>query len=230
MTTEMPYPLGRLKRHDPRSRAFAYDPGDEGIMLNSMPNVAHRYAARRVLDQGSVGACTGFSAATALNCRPHHKLRGKTYKDADGLFFYHLATVEDPWPGVYEPDDTGSSGVGAAEGLRKAGIISSYHWTFTLGTFLAALVEKPISVGTNWYADMFETGPRGVVTSACRDEDLVGGHQYTLNGYDRRTEMFRGKMAWGPGWGVGGTFWMPATLVYDLVFNQGGDAVVYTLP
>jgi|SRR3954469_20764163 hypothetical protein len=227
-TGDTPYPLGRVKRHDPRSRDYPFVPkrlAHEAMTLEKMPNVSHRYYGRYPLDQGSLGACTGFSAATMLNTKPYHKLHERLRTDVDGKLFYHWATEIDPWPGTWEPDDTGSSGTAAAVGLKNAGIITAFHWGFTWELFLAQLVENSVSVGTNWYHDMFETDAHGVIQSM--GGGLAGGHQYTLTGYSKADRLFRGKMAWGPGYGKNGTFFMKPEMIRTLLFTQEGDSVTY---
>lgn len=112
-----PFKLGRLVRHDPRSRAY---PAAAAPVLRSV--TWRRYGA--TLDQGDTSSCTGHAMAHAVNTRPTHKTGTRLLTHQDALRLYSAATHLDPWPDTYPPDDTGSSGLAVAKAARDAGHIS----------------------------------------------------------------------------------------------------------
>lgn len=60
----MPYALGRIVHHDPRSKMFLYEPVDKPVR-----NVVwQRFSP--IIDQGDLGCCTGAAMAGWLGCSP----------------------------------------------------------------------------------------------------------------------------------------------------------------
>lgn len=215
--------LGRKIEHDPASRMFPI--ARKAIPLRS---VTHR-GYGPILDQGSVGACTGFAAAAAVNYQVNHPMRRRSrgniryLQNGDGLFLYARATVHDEWQGVYPPDDTGSSGIAVAKALREAGYITRYEWSFSIEDFMAGLLRGPLLVGTWWYDSMFyPEGPRGLVYPSGRK---VGGHEYVAYQLDLRSEEVGFQNSWDYSWGIRGRFRMKLDEFETLLLDQG-DAVL----
>jgi Papain family cysteine protease len=206
--------LGRVAQFDERSRAFAAAaPGEVRTVL-----WAH---AGGVLDQGDLGACTGFATAHAVNTRPVHKPRGRYLTGDDGEDLYSRATYLDPFPGVWPDDDTGSSGLAVCKAAKEAGHITRYEWAFGFDHLLSALQSGPVMVGTNWYGTMFHTDDRGVIDIGGR---VVGGHEYLILGCAMRDEYATALNSWGPRWGVRGRFRIPFPIMRRLL-DEDGDAV-----
>lgn len=195
----------RLKRHivhDSRSRNFAV-PTPKRLSLKTKRHRRWGF----ILNQGRVGACTGFAAAHALNTEPYRKkYRGtKTKRNADGLEYYSLATTLDVWRGQYPPTDTGSSGLAVAKALQQLNLIRSYQWAFGFDHGLAGIMQAPFLQGTYWYSDMMRPDKNGLVKPTGQ---MVGGHEYLWLGIDTKKELSWFVNSWGYRWGKRGYFCM----------------------
>lgn len=216
MTT--PFPLGRNVEHDPRSRAFAFAPATE-VPLRT--KVWRRYG--NVLDQGNVGACTGFAMAHTLNSAPNYVKGEGTLKNPDGLRLYSRATSLDEFPGEYPPEDTGSSGLGVCKAAMEFGYITRYDWAFGFAAFLQALMHSPVAVGTYWYDQMFYPDVNGFVRPLGQ---RVGGHEYVAAGiYSLTDRVLVFQNSWSKLWGVNGRFFMTFD-DFATLLSQEGDAVI----
>lgn len=187
--------LGRNVVHDPRSRGFA---------LN-LPMVVDpstwRTKSIRIYDptpnpNQPRGNCTGCSKCHQLNAVGNRKAgRVLGMKDADRI--YSLATSIDPWPGAWPPEDTGSSGLAAAKAAQRLGLGGEYRWLFGGADEVvqAVMAGMAVSVGTSWFAGMFDKDSRGAIQPT---GPRVGGHQWTIHGYDLKTDDLIGLCWWGP--------------------------------
>lgn len=202
------------------------------------------------VDQFYTSGCVGFSGTNMLNTTAAVRSRtvfnrkvpygraGISYLGHDdGIRNYHEATVRDPFPGQYPPDDDGSSAIGLMKWWKDAGVISGYDWTFTFDAFLTALQHQPVLVGTNWFDDMMSTEADGVVRSSATGGE--GGHEYLatetiqpgtrIYGRTWRVLTLGYEQSWGanpPGFGVQGRFFMEAPLAEELIIHQQGDVAV----
>ena len=83
------------------------------------------------VDQFFLSGCVGFSGTNMLNTTAGIRSRrtfnavvpigkaGSSYLgNDDGIRSYHEATLRDPYPGQYPPDDEGSSAIGLMKWLR----------------------------------------------------------------------------------------------------------------
>lgn len=210
--------LGRHVEHDERSKNFA------------LPVTVDRSAWHdkriRIYDPTPnpnqvIGNCTGCSKANSLNA-VGSRLTGRvlTMKDADAL--YSHATSVDPWPGTWEPDDTGSSGLAAAKAAQRYGVGGAYRWLFGGADEVVAAIMtgRVVSVGTYWYNDMF-SNPWPEQKPISVGGGIAGGHQYTIRGYDVSTDMLIGR-CW---WGSYRDFWIRRESLQFLL-DQQGDAHV----
>lgn len=219
--------LGRHVEHDSRSRDFAYmatRPVQERTVVWA--------TAAPCLDQGQLGACTGFSTAQLINTVPFTKarqrIRGRYLTAQDARKIYSLATQLDKISGQWPPEDTGSSGLGAAKAGRQLGYFAGYRHAFGFDHFRAAIAAQPVIVGTLWTKTMFTPDKDGLVTVGPLSEDnIAGGHEYLARGisYDRRQVLFRN--SWGPDWGTTGpdstpgSFWITFDDFANLLDHQG---------
>ena len=210
------YGLGRhlAPAHDPRSRAFP-------AATAALRTVVHQHEGP-VLDQGSVGSCTGNATAQALNTAPLLPPGRRLLAEADAIGIYSWATHHDPFPGVYPPTDTGSDGLNVAKAAKHLGLISTYRHAFGLQHALGALVLAPLIIGVAWHQSMFTVPASGVLSCT---GPVVGGHEVALIGLDVEAETVMILNSWGAGWGDQGTARLRWADLGSLLAQQG-DATV----
>lgn len=216
---DTPFPLGRVEDpvHDPRSLGFAAPAG-----LSVVPKKWRRYG--NVLDQGSLGSCTGNAGVGCLNHEPFHVIGSATYKEPDAVNLYSAATFIDPYDGAYPPIDTGSDGLSVAKVLKSQGKITGYLHAFDLDHVLSALMVGPLIIGTRWHESMFYPDSRARVEVS---GDVKGGHEYVLDGvYTASPRMLRFQNSWGSTWGDYGKFYMRWDDFAQLL-DDNGDAVLF---
>lgn len=215
------YTLGRKVNHDERSKNFTFNTTNIPIV-----DVTHsRYIP--ILDQGTVGSCTGNAGIGAISSTPFLNIDNTTYtRDEKGaLKLYSDAEKTDGGVG-YPPEDNGSSGLSIAKALLKAGLISSYQHTFSLDSALKALTRYPIIVGINWYNDMFHPDTDGRVHPT---GPLEGGHEVQAYRIDTENGRVWFHNSWGSSWGVSGDFYLTWADLSTLL-SQKGDATVLIPP
>lgn len=213
----MIHSLGRVVQHDEQSRNF---PARRAAQPQT---VLWRHTAQ-VLDQGDLGACTGFALAQCLNARMYADARPKRrhINSVVARGFYSLATQLDPFPGQWPPQDTGSSGLAVCKAGVHRGYLSGYDHAFGFEHFCAALQLQPVIVGTYWYDAMFDPDTNGLVH---KQGSPVGGHEYTALGVNYQTQLVTFLNSWGPRWGRNGRFYMTFQDFAALLAEQGDVTV-----
>ncbi len=179
--------------------------------------------ARRVLDQGREGACTGFALAAVIN-----QLRARQRPEAEPVsarMLYEMARRHDEWPGeAYE----GSSCRGAIRGWKNMGVCRSELWpekgaseprrltvaraidarTVTLGAYYRLRTEIADyhaalnDVGAVYASARVHAGwraPRGEPARITPSRRTIGGHAFAIVGYDG--DGFWVQNSWGIDWG-----------------------------
>lgn len=217
--------LGRLVEHDERSRQYP-------ARLATRPKKVLWAHAAPVLDQKDLGSCTGnalaqlLNTSTAVAARRRARKSSRYLTEADAVHLYSRATALDDFPGQYEPDDTGSSGLAVCKAGAEAGFFTEYRHAFGFGEFTRAIVGGPVIAGTSWYDGMFATDAAGFVWPT---GGVVGGHEYLVLGYDPTACEGRGRVAflqsWGPAWGRLGRFFMRGDVFAELLADQGDVTV-----
>ena len=146
--------LDRVPSYDQRSRAYPYAAAPR-------PSAAKRGSnqpARPTLDQGSEGACVGFSIATAMNASPR---RHDPPLNADhALGIYKHAQQIDDWPG---DSYSGTSVLAGLKVAKERGLISSYAWCFTIEEVVRGLDERGVLFGIPIYRSMLDPLPGGLL-------------------------------------------------------------------
>lgn len=219
--------LRRHVRHDSESRRFVFD--TRGLTIQS---VEHRRVLP-ILDQGEVGKCTAEAGLGVLGTEPYasvdiNNLFAKAFGSTDDAGTDRLYNAEETidGDGPFPPQDNGSSGLTSARALRNAGLISGWTQTFSLDAFLKALTQYPISCGTVWLNSMSKPDRDGLA-SVDPASGVAGGHQYECVGYSTATGLLKFANSWGTAWGVGGYFYMQASVFGKLLANKG-DATIFT--
>ena len=233
----LPFALGRNVEHDERSRDFAFSiPPPEKLTDVIWPDVSG------ILDQGNVGSCTGNAAAQLVNTAAFDKMRTIVHKDTfltekDAVTIYSEATKLDNISGSYPPDDTGSSGLGAAKALKRFRYIETYTHCFTWDQFCAAIATQPVIAGTLWTHNMFTPDSKGVIhVHSIAEGNIAGGHEYMIRGilYSKSLVLMRNSWSytWCPGSENGkvpGEAWISFADFKTLLKNQGDITVPHPI-
>ena len=200
--------LGRHVRHDPRSLRYQVPARSTG----TLKSVRHNRRIS-VLDQGSLGSCTGNAAEGVLGTSPFYdaipttvlgRPTGNTRVDEDqAIALYSAATALDDYDGGYPPTDTGSDGLSVAKAALAAGLISGYRHATSLEAALAALEDVAVVTGINWYDSFDEPSASGLITIAKR-ASVRGGHEVELEELDVDNRVVWFTNSWSESWGVAG--------------------------
>lgn len=213
--------LGRQVVHDPRSRGFEF-PRTVDLPTRSF---RHRIYNPRPLPRQRIGACTGVDACVKCNTvgnRVTGVVLGMGYAER----IYSRATQLDPWQGEYPPTDTGSSGLAACKASKEAGLVERYEWIFGgVDQVLTALRTKPVGVGAWWHAEMFNPDPQTGLVELTGGR--VGGHQWTVYGWDKHLDAFEGLCWWGADFGDEGSFRIRRRDLATLLADSGDAHVTH---
>lgn len=220
--------LGRHVEHDSESLRYLFS----ADLVDSIQSVEHKRQIP-VLDQKSLGACTGFAAEGVAGSSPFFeaipasvpaKPTADVEKDQEqAIALYSAASSLDNVPGDYPPTDTGSTGLAVAKAAQQAGLIAGYQHITSFDAFLKALSVTPLIVGTAWYSGMEQLDSDGVakVTGSIR-----GGHEYQAISLDAKKRLIGFVNSWGSGWGVQGRFYIRFD-DFDRLLHEQGDATVF---
>lgn len=216
--------LGRQVVHDPASRRFAFP--RQAALVRPKRRIRLRTYGPRPLPRQAIGCCSGVDQAVKANTVGVRK-RGRVLTLDDAVAIYSRATQLDPWDGEYLPTDTGSSGLAACKASVERGLIVRYEWLFGGAAQVLAAVEAghPVGIGTWWYADMFDPDPQShlVRPGGAR----VGGHQWTVLGWEPKLGALAGLCWWGDGFGDRGRFYIRLEDLDELLADDGDAHVVY---
>ncbi len=221
--------LGRQVVHDPQSKNFP-------LRLAALPElptepVRHRIHGPRTTPRQRIGCCTGVDQMVKCNAEGN-RIPGAILGMAEAERVYSQASRLDPWPGSWPPEDTGSSGLAACKAAKQLGYIVRYEWVFSgARQILAALVGKPgtpgrcVGVGTWWHKDMMKPDPETLLVRPTGPK--VGGHQWTITGWEPRYRAFEALCWWGPDFGDNGRFRITLDDLDEMLDDDGDAHVTY---
>lgn len=224
--------LGRNVLLDSRSKAYAVQ--SDGVTVTS---VRHAQFIG-VLDQGNVGSCTGNAACSCAYHEPFYAPGAPAWRytpdETGARSWYHDNTANDPFPGTWEPTDTGSDGLTSSKMAVAAGITSGYQAALDLDSSLQTLMDRPGITGIPWFNSMFDVPSSGLITVDTRS-GLAGGHELVVdeivaadapgNGTGRL--LVGGDNSWGASWGAQGRWYLTADDWWALR-QQQGDVYFWT--
>lgn len=210
--------LGRLGRH------VEHDEQSKSFRVARHVTALHTVLWKRrspILNQLEIGRCTGNALAGVLGTEPFYR-PSLLVDEALADKLYRLATRLDNIPGIYPPDDTGSSGLAVCKAGKKLGLIAGYAHAFSIEDTIAALQRGPVIGGFNWYAGFDKPDANALISIAGA---IRGGHEWEINGYDVDTKLFSCLQSWGLRFGHRGVFRMHATTLQQLLREEGDVTV-----
>lgn len=148
-------------------------------------------------DQGPLGACTAFADVNCWSTFPFKGSGSVAARNAKAIDLYHWITLKDnpTIPGVYPPDDTGSTvNFAWLTGVDKGLWSSNAERASTGDGALCMLQRGPVMVGTDWLEGMFDFDLCG---HASVTGPVAGGHAYLLLGYDTKRDLAWFDTSWG---------------------------------
>lgn len=214
-------------RFDPRSRNYAI-----ADVVGEVPDKAKIWPKGSVLDQGWEGACVGFAwTAEALASPQADYVTDEAVGNSFASDVYKVAQTLDEWEGEnYE----GTSVLAGAKVMRALGFFQEYRWAFSIEDVRKAVIaEGPVVIGVDWYENMYDTEPSGLVKIGGRN---VGGHALTVAGYHPRRRFnvngryeyhraFQWRNSWGREYGIYGNGWIKYDDLAELLSHYGEACV-----
>jgi hypothetical protein len=211
--------FGRIPQFDERSRAYPIR-GLFATPMSALPLRSYTWSVPASLDQGSEGACVGFSYTHELMARPVSVL-GLSNEAAREL--YWAIQREDPWDGGAYPGAApfyeGTSVLTGVKVVTDLGHYSAYHWAFSEREMAMAIGYKgPVVIGINWYTGMMQPDDNGYLHPTGVVE---GGHAIMVNSVSVRYNRYRVHNSWGPGWAFNGGAYVSRDDMATLLAQEG---------
>lgn len=204
--------LDRLVEFDEESRKFPVTATIEETKPRS-----YTWSCLTYLDQGSEGACVGFSVSHEIAARPV-AVRGMT--DGTARALYRAAQEVDEFPGS---DYSGTSVLAGFKAATALGYFGEYRWAFGLSDLVLAVGYKgPAVLGINWLQGMFKPDADGYIHAT---GEKKGGHAILCKGVDVKKNRLRLHNSWGTDWGMGGDCWISFDDMAQLL-QASGEACI----
>lgn len=235
-TTSFDARLDRVVHFDERSRNFPIREALEAKQPRS-----YTWGCTAYHDQGTEGACVGFSWAHELTAAP--VIVATTAATATQI--YKRAQFLDPWPGEAYDGTSVLAGAKAVQEMRTASgkpLLPEYRWAFGVDDLVLAIGYKgPAVLGINWWSGMFEPTAAGFVSPTGY---IAGGHAILCRGFrfakkdnarsitwdnmDRDKSYFLLHNSWGRDWGMAGTCKITVNDMHKLL-EDDGEACIPTI-
>lgn len=209
----MDYAFGRLQEFDERSRKFAIR-----SVLRDRPRRSKIWRCNTFLNQGTEGACVGFSIAHEAAAAP---VVVKGITNADGLKVYHMAQDLDEYDGS---DYSGTSLLAGMKAGKKLKWYLEYRWAFGEDDLaLAVGYAGPAVAGINWHKGMLTPDANGFIHPTGK---VVGGHAILVRGYIASDDgYYILHNSWGKDWGISGECYLAHADMAKLLHDHGEAAV-----
>lgn len=151
-------------------------------------------------NQANVGACEAFTQLDIATAAP----RSLTFATQDAfnvaaLEAYKWITRNDPYPGAWPQQDTGSDSLTGCKWLVANGYAKSCRVLSGAAAVKIAIQEGPVISGMNWLDTMFTPDRCGYVST---DGVPQGGHAEGLFGYDPVLDEWFLENHWDQSWGI----------------------------
>jgi hypothetical protein len=207
--------LDRRVEFDPRSRNFPI----RALLQPILKPRSFSWACTVQLDQGSEGACVGFSIAQEAAAKPV-VVPGITNDVA--LEVYRRAQVLDEYDDT--PPEGGTSVLAGAKAATERGWYGGgYRWCFGLDDLIVSVGHHgPAVLGVTWREGQMDTDASGFIHVT---GDVAGGHAILCRGVNVKKKYFILRNSWGSGWGVNGDCYVSFDDT-DKMLNDQGEAMV----
>ena len=201
-----------VPRYDERSRGYNIA---ETLRGATQPRTKVWQGAPH-LNQGTEGACVGFSWAHEGGADPIRK----SVTRSTALSIYNRAKQLDAWPGT---NYSGTSVLAGAKAVRERGWVTEYRWAFNLNDALLALsYAGPFVLGCDWHRDMVNPGPRGYLSPTGR---IIGGHAILVKAINTTYNRVTVHNSWGASWGRNGDAYLSFSDLGKLI-NSGAEICI----
>ena len=221
--------LGRHVNHDPRSLQYKVAGPAARVTPKSVKWTRHVPA----FNQGNLGTCVANTGFGILATDPYWDTLTPELKralnNADRIQpdliipLYRELTANDPFPGQYEPDDTGSDGLTLGKMLKNRGLISGYQHATSVAECHIAIQAGPFAIGVPWYQNLYNPDSSGVITIGGA---MVGGHEIEVEEYDLSRDLWWITNSWSPSWGKNGRAAFTSA-TFQRLLSQQGDATSF---
>jgi hypothetical protein len=190
--------LGRLPAPDPRDLGFLLRSARPAAFTDPLANLptSKHYARGIILDQGFTGTCVEHGLEAKLRGSPVKVGQSRLPKRFE---VYDEAIRIDEFTG--NDNDTmriyGTSVRAGCKALVRRGLITSYHWTYTMEEILQWVLggHGGLVLGIDWYSGMNNPDPEtGIIRMTGTHQ---GGHCIYMFGADRKTELVSLQQSWG---------------------------------
>jgi len=227
----------------PDNRDWIYQPN-----LQQLKPYIDPPAILKIRNQGTDGACTGFSLAAAIDYIKRSS--GKPKYKASARMLYEMAKHHDEWP---KEDYEGSSLRGAIHGWKNSGVCTEESWPYftspdkkgnltvekakearqnTIGAyyrirpiladFHSAIAEIGVIVVSAKIHKNWDSPVNGIINYSS-DLEKTGGHAFAIVGYNDKGFWIQN--SWGAQWGQNGL----ALWLYEDWIDNIMDAWVFRL-
>ena len=209
--------LDRIEQFDEKSRNYSI--GE--IREASKSLRSYTWRCNDWFDQGTEGACVGFSLGHELAARPS-EVKGLDY---DFLLkkLYWEAKKNDPWDGGSYPGANpqygGTSVLAGVKEIQKLGYIKEYRWAFNTDDLLYGLGRNgPAVLGIPWFDGMYSPDSKGFIRP---EGNVVGGHAILARAINVKKGYVTLRNSWGKGWGKSGDCYVTFEDLDTLLQSRG---------